>query len=405
MAETTNTNIQFNEFIDPSQDTPTGRDVLNTDDIGQKLLGVNTPLSRAKILHILNENGVPAEETKIDVVHSNPSYPEQEFTFQETVIDGMPEDASEIVASYLAKHQEEVIEVYSLANELLPDLKRRVINSLSNYGLKLGIESVDLRALFERRLQSITEVKAEDWLLDSDSPFNFSSGVGANFSMRNGKNKVKVIPDEIGKAATLRRIDLRTAIELSLMHELEHAASFIGTFTGRDAPRSGLRVNDVNEHGQMLVRSHGALFLDEGAQEDILWKSGLERSRDVTYIHQVVVWNGILAVRPELEKLRFEAKFLNTPGSRGKLVGEIEAVLGPFAIEEVDKLIDEFGTLRKFPILKERLSTMVGEDTDDFRKAMDVTQLQILEPLGFGYSDEELLSALEDDVLLQPMKP
>lgn len=401
MAET---NIKLNEHIDPSQDEPQGRAPINTEDLGSTLLGINTGLTRAKILHILNDSGIDATETKVDVIEQNPNNPSQTFTHQETVIEGLPEDAPSLVAEYLDTHQNKVLEAYDIANELLPDIKDRVVEGLARYGGSLGLDIDYLTELFKQRLKSITEVHANDWLLDSDSPFNFNSGVGANFSMRDGKNKLTIIPAEIRKGADLRKQDLRTAITLSLTHELEHAASFIGTITGRDAPRSGLRVNDISESGQMLARSHGGLLLDEGSQEDILWKADLERAEDVTYIQQVIFWNGLLAIRPDLEKTRFEAKFLNTPGSRGYLVGEIESIFGPFAVEEIDRLIAELDTLRKLPLLKDRIVELANVDGDHLRAIMDETQTAILEPLGFGYSDEELNKALEENVILSPKK-
>lgn len=401
MAET---NINLNEHIDPSQDVPKGRNPIDTEDLGSNLLGVNTGLTRAKILHILNDSGIDAEEKKVDVVEQNPNNPSQTFTHQEIVIDGLPDNAPALVAEYLDEHQDKVLEAYEIANELLPEIKDMVVEGLARYGESLGLDKDHLAEIFKQRLNSITEVHANDWLLDSDSSFNFNSGVGANFSMRDGKNKLTIIPAEIRKGADLRKQDLRTAIRLSLTHELEHAASYIGTVTGRDAPRSGLRANDINESGQMLARSHGGLLLDEGSQEDILWKADLERAEDVTYIQQVIFWNGLLAIRPDLEKTRFEAKFLNTPGSRGYLVGEIESIFGPFAVEEIDRLIAELDTLRKLPQLKDRIVELANVDREQLRTKMDETQTAILEPLGFGYSDAELSKALEENVILSPKK-
>ena len=119
-----------------------------------------------------------------------------------------------------------------------------------------------------------------------------------------------------------------------------------------------------------------------------------------------MLWEMLIGLDPELGNLRYEEKFLNR--NRGKLIGHIENLLGPTAVENLEAYCKTDGNQRlvNYPALKDEIVSMIRVYDEDAskvedktekaqkraRKILDETQLAIYNHCGWDFSDEELVA-------------
>jgi hypothetical protein len=154
-----------------------------------------------------------------------------------------------------------------------------------------------------------------------------------------------------------------------MLHELEHAASALAlTPNGNWIVKSGLSA--FPKQDGMLYAS-GDLLLEEGAQEDIRWKH-LDGEPPL-YEQGVMLWEALIGLDPQIEKLRYEAKFLGR--NRGELVGHIETLLGPLALDDLEAYRKTAGAQRlvNYPEFKDTIVGMVRVHDDDPAQAQTRT--------------------------------
>jgi len=185
----------------------------------------------------------------------------------------------------------------------------------------------------------------------------------------------------------------------AIVHELEHGES-VGSTTpdGSWLVQSGLGVFPKRENGGRDW--HGSLLLEEGAQEQIRWRH-LDKINPV-YEKGVMFWEAVIALNPVIEKLRFEAKFLGK--NRGVLIGSIESILGPLAVEELESFWSSQTGILSYPDFKDKFISMINiydpdpqiarEKTSNAkglaRDKLDQTQSEILAPRGWDFTDAEM---------------
>jgi hypothetical protein len=291
---------------------------------------------------------------------------------------------------------------YNLANKMLNPLKQKLVNALSDYGSHLGFDQIMLQRIFEKRLQTISEVKVDDTVTQGRS-FNRVDGV-AHFDA--GSGEVRFRPDVIVDQAISQDIEPKKQLERDLLHELMHTASFMAKAEEVDyVTRKGIAAMPSLEGYSGGVHAWtGTQLLEEGAQEDIRWRhlDGTPPS----YEKSVMFWESAIALDPSLERDRFGVKFLNE--GRGSLIGKIENIFGPGAVEIIEADLGDYARFRDYPDWKDKIVAMVeGGSVEEStamrlkaREVLDSVQSEILKARGSDYSDEEYRIAKRDGIAL-----
>lgn len=296
--------------------------------------------------------------------------------------------------------------MYHQANELLPAVKAHIINGLSEYGASLGFDRLMLADLFTRRTANVTEVKIEDSFTQGKI-YGELTNASAHYELENGNLRISY--SGIIKNAENSKITVAERLEKDLGHELMHVSSFAAQDgTLNLISRSGIgALNSVgtSDEQRMWV---GRQLLEEGAQEDIRWRhlGGMRPDYDKS----VMFWEAAVALDPSLEKDRFAAKFLNQ--DRGAMIGKIENIFGPHAVEVIESDFKGYERIRDYPDWKDKIVGMVEiYDADPeqrevktaaarikARAVLDKVQLEILGPRGLGNSDEEWRAAKQTGI-------
>ena len=294
-------------------------------------------------------------------------------------------------------------EVYEYANNHLAEFKTEVIEGIYTYGRSLGIEDTNLKEVLVNRIENIDEVKISAPVAQGDiyGYITRNSSAVAGIESKSGELKVGVA--SLLAEAKVNGVTMAQQLRSAMLHELVHGVSVHAlTPDGSWMIKSGIGVLPTDESGKRLSWT-GDSVLDEGSQEQIRWRQLDEGTP--SYETGVMFWEMIQALDPMIEKLRFEAKFLNR--NRGEMIGRIEAILGPSAVEEIEFFERTNSSLVHFADYKDKLVSMIDiydEDTktrtrkteaarQEARKTLDDVQREIYAPRGFDFTDEQLKKA------------
>lgn len=322
-----------------------------------------------------------------------------------TGIESGTDDVKQAIVSGIEKKQFEAAELYDYANQELPTYKKEVEDGLALYAANLGYNPEEIKALIAAKLDSIKEVAVDNAIAQGRS-YDLIGGAAQLSS--DGRMRINV--DATKSNAKDLNIGEKELIQRNVEHELMHAASFHAKSADVDYEvKSGLgSMPTVGETGS--IRSWtGSQLLEEGAQEQIRWRH-LDGSSP-SYEKSVMFWEVAMALDPSIEKDRFDAKFMGK--GRGSLIGKIENIFGPGAVESIEDTLDDYAKLRTYPEWKEMLTAMIsmdGKDQDEkqqnteaarlkAREILDRTQLEIYTSRGMGYSDEQLRQLNETGVM------
>lgn len=315
----------------------------------------------------------------------------------------MPENHQDLMTNVITEKQAIVKEMYDNANEHLGEYKSELVGGLARYGKKLGIDDSELEKTLAYRIENIDEIKV-DAPISQGRIGGYVRDSAAHFDPRTGQLRLNVGPT-INDAEHLK-ITTEQLVRRNVLHELLHGASVRATQDSGWNIKAGLGVMPAYE-GSGLRSWTGSFLLDEGTQEDIRWKE-LDGTPP-SYEESVMFWEMMKVLDPEIEKLRFEAKFLNK--GRGQMIGHIESILGPSAVEEIEEMLQgEMTKLVNYPGWKTKMVEMIDIYDDDpvvrekktiaarikAREVLDQTQLEIYASRGWDYSDEQLIKAKEN---------
>lgn len=317
-------------------------------------------------------------------------------------VGNFPDGAYEAMLDNLTEKQRQARKVYETTNERLPEFKEDIAIGLAEYGRRLGISDPELEELFASRIANIDEVKLEAPLAQGDVYGYILRNDSAVASLERKRGELRINVEALFAEAADTPLTADEIISRSLMHELEHGES-VGATTpnGSWMVQSGLGVFPKLENGNRMW--HGDLLLDEGAQEHIRWRN-LDMVAPV-YEKGVMFWEAIIAIDPNIERLRFEAKFLGR--NRGELIGGIEAILGPHAVEELEGFWSKHLGILDYPAYKDKIVGMIDMYDPDqnertakteaarkiARQKLDETQSEILAPRALDFTDDEMVRA------------
>lgn len=319
-------------------------------------------------------------------------------------IGSFPEGAHEAMVANLSEKQRQTREIYVTTNERLPEFKRSIVAGLVQYGRGLGIEDPDLEELFASRIANIDEVKIIAPLAQGNGGAHILRDRNAVAGLERKSGVLQIDVENIFTEVEETSLTRDEIISRSINHELEHGES-VGALTnsGFWMAQSGIAVFPQRENGNRDW--HGTLLLEEGTQEQIRWR----HLDGVTPVYEkgVMFWEAMIAIDPKIEKLRFEAKFLGR--NRGELIGSIESILGPHAVEELEDFWDTHLGILNYPEYKNKLVGMIDVYDSDLerrtakteaakniaRQKLDETQSEILAQRGFNFTDDEMIQAKE----------
>lgn len=305
-------------------------------------------------------------------------------------------EANAVVETKIDDRKVHVQEVYDSANEQLPGLKTELVDGLSGYGAALGFDGKAIAETFTKRIEAIDEVKVEDTLTQGKS---YEKGGAAFFD--NYDDTLRINVDSIERTSRIIGTTPAAQRRRDILHELMHAASFRAKAADLDyATRTGLSAMASYGESDVVKAWTGSLLLDEGAEEHIRWRH-LDGTNP-SYEKSVMFWEAAIALDPTIEVDRFNAKFFNK--DRGVLIGKIENIFGPGAVEAIEDDMPSASRLRDYPDWKDSLVAMIDVyDADpskrktntqlarqQARQVLDKVQLEIYGPRGMGYSDDEL---------------
>lgn len=384
------------ETIQPLSAIPTaphkGDELKQPSEISGSMLEYDVVQSNREMMsHLLSEAGVNVDWQIAD---------------DGRVSSNLPGNAQELLDDRIEHYQQRAKEVYDYANEMLPEYKRELIEGLVQYGQRLGVEDDNLQGILGSRIAGVHEVRIMAPLAKGSTVEHIIRNPQVFASMEKKSGELTVDVESLFDYEERTGVSKNIIMKKLVLHELEHAASTLAlTENGSWMVHSGLGVFPSREDDEGLRDWTGDFLLEEGAQEHIRWKE-LD-GEPPEYEQGVMLWEMLISLDPQIEKLRFEAKFLNR--NRGELIGHIENLLGPMAIEELEAYcaIDGNQRLVNYPVLKDKIVAMIRIGDKDAhiaedktkeaqkhaRKVLNKTQLEIFKHQGWDYTDEQLLTA------------